>query len=593
MWDLQRNGMELEDYLSTGKRTAEVFWTCSLSHSYTSSVTVKLNRRRGCPYCANRKVLLGFNDLASTHPDIAATWDAELNEVSASEVIAGSERPYWFKCPRGHSYLMPLASRKRGRNCNICAGKVLAVGINDLLTVRPGLAKRLDPTIGLDPTQIIASTSRELPFVCQVGHAWWTVPSRVRSDDSCGVCSNQITVEGLNDLKTLRPDLQDQFDVEKNTLPFSELRLMDQRMVWWKCGLGHHWQQAVAVRRVSGCPVCSNLKVVSGINDLESRHPELAGEWDPEKNQHLSANQVYPGSNKRVWWKCSAGHSWMASIKTRAERGYGCPYCKGKIVISGETDLATTHPDIAQELDIAKSGIAPEDILPGSHKSVWWRCSKDSAHLWKAAVYSRTSYGSGCPVCTNQKIIAGINDLELLRPDIAKQWHPHLNGDLRPNEFSIHSTAKKIWWQCDIDNSHVWKTTISQRVGGTGCPGCAKTGGFDRTAPGILYFIENSKLSSMKVGITNSEVKEKRLEKFMQRGWRVIKVWSFDNGTEASEVERITLRWIRQDLDLPPHLDSGTIGRQGGWSETFSGDGVSPQSIIKFIESLIDERASR
>ena len=54
------------------------------------------NRSKGqsCPYCSHRKVLSGFNDLATTHPELVASeWDWELNEADGilpSLVFAGS-----------------------------------------------------------------------------------------------------------------------------------------------------------------------------------------------------------------------------------------------------------------------------------------------------------------------------------------------------------------------------------------------------------------------------------------------------------------------------------------------------------------------
>jgi hypothetical protein len=40
-------------------------------------------------------------------------------------------------------------------------------------------------------------------------------------------------------------------------------------------------------------------------------------------------DEVLPGSNLKVWWKCSLGHTWAASVNNRS-KGSGCPYCTGK-----------------------------------------------------------------------------------------------------------------------------------------------------------------------------------------------------------------------------------------------------------------------
>lgn len=44
--------------------------------------------------------------------------------------------------------------------------------------------------------------------------------------------------------------------------------------------------------------------------------------------------------------------------------------------------------------------LTPDDVTPFSKKKVWWNC--EHGHKWKAVVASR-SYGSGCPMCRNQK----------------------------------------------------------------------------------------------------------------------------------------------------------------------------------------------
>jgi hypothetical protein len=69
----------------------------------------------------------------------------------------------------------------------------------------------------------------------------------------------------------------------------------------WKCSKGHQWS-AIVVSRSSlktGCPVCSNLKIVSGVNDLKTTHPNIAKDadgWDPKK--------VGMGTDEIKNWKC-------------------------------------------------------------------------------------------------------------------------------------------------------------------------------------------------------------------------------------------------------------------------------------------------
>lgn len=105
------------------------------------------------------------------------------------------------------------------------------------------------------------------------------------------------------------------------------LTLGSDKKVWWVCNTGHEWQASIGHRsRGCRCPYCSNKKVLSGYNDLQTVNPTLAKEWNYEKNNGLTPTNVTPSSNKKVWWKCSKGHEWQAIIGNR-HRGNGCPQC--------------------------------------------------------------------------------------------------------------------------------------------------------------------------------------------------------------------------------------------------------------------------
>ncbi len=56
--------------------------------------------------------------------------------------------------------------------------------------------------------------------------------------------------------------------------------------------------------------------------------PRLIAEWDNERNEPEFPDKYSTGSNVKVWWKCSKGHVWLASIANRV-RGEGCPVCSG------------------------------------------------------------------------------------------------------------------------------------------------------------------------------------------------------------------------------------------------------------------------
>ena len=67
---------------------------------------------------------------------------------------------------------------------------------------------------------------------------------------------------------------------------------------------------------------------VTGVDDLRTLNPAVAGEWFAEKNVGLNIADYVAGSAKRVWWKCSScEHEWQTSIRARYQRGTGCPLC--------------------------------------------------------------------------------------------------------------------------------------------------------------------------------------------------------------------------------------------------------------------------
>ena len=199
--------------------------------------------------------------------------------------------------------------------------------------------------------------------------------------------------------------------------------------------------------------------------------PKLAAQWDRKKNHLLTAWDVVSGSHRKVWWRCEHGHSWQASIVSRAHSGAGCPVCAGKVIIPGENDLASQFTQVAQEWDTVKNApLTPEQVSPYSNLRVWWNCSL--GHTWKTAIATRTHNTTGCPYCSGHMVLAGFNDLQALEPAVAAQWHPTLNGALTPADVTCGS-KKRVWWQCS--EGHVWRAVVYSRTGSRkcGCPVCA------------------------------------------------------------------------------------------------------------------------
>jgi hypothetical protein len=443
------------------------------------------------------------------------------------------------------------------------------------------------------------------------------------------------------------PQLLEEWSSSRNAgISPSQVSPGSNKKYWWECGLGHEWEARAYNRtkpRGTGCPYCLNQKVLAGYNDLATTHPTICSEFLTTKNVGIDPSQIIAGSEKRFWWICDLGHEWEASPASRTRLNSGCPVCAGVKVWSGFNDLASQHPKLAREWS-DKNGIPADHQLAGGNKKAWWRCS--NGHEWQTKINVRVKLGANCPVCSNQKVIPGLNDLSTIHPEIAAQWHPDKNGEIAPSSVSVGS-AKSYWWKCNY--GHEWRAALSSRRR-NGCPVCgnriviagendlcttnpeiaaqwhpeknrdlqpsqvalgqtksiwwrcseghewkatldtrSRSGcprcakyGFDQSEDAELYFIENTELHAWKIGITGSNRSYDRLAEFERKGWVVLHRFGPYEGWIVRAAERELFAWIRAELKLPQFLDAKTMGRQGGSTETFS--------LVYELKSLIVER---
>lgn len=199
---------------------------------------------------------------------------------------------------------------------------------------------------------------------------------------------------------------------------------------------------------------------------LSETHPELCREWHPTLNGDLTPDNFSAGSHKKIWWLGRCGHTWESEIASRAI-GRGCAYCSGNKVLKGFNDLESQFPKIAKEWHPTLNGdLKPSEVVAGSKNKAWWlgRCG----HTWEASIGSRTKLNRGCGYCSGNALLSGFNDLATTHPELIQQWHPTLNGDLKPSEV-IGGGHIKYWWlgKC----GHEWESSVSNRLRHS-CPYC-------------------------------------------------------------------------------------------------------------------------
>lgn len=88
------------------------------------------------------------------------------------------------------------------------------------------------------------------------------------------------------------------------------------------------------------------------------------------------------------------------------------------LFIRGVNDLKTASPNIAKEA----VGVDTSFIYKNSRSKITWQCNL--GHQWEAEVRSRTKVnGTGCPFCSNKKVLSGFNDVKTLSPTVSLSAH--------------------------------------------------------------------------------------------------------------------------------------------------------------------------
>ena len=237
---------------------------------------------------------------------------------------------------------------------------------------------------------------------------------------------------------------------------------------------------------------------------LAEARPDLAKEWNYEKNGDLKPKDVSCGSNKKVWWKLPYDvpddypvehlrgkhfdFEWESTIAHR-NNGRDCPYLNGKAVWPGFNDIATINPELAAQWHPVKNGnLKPTKVTIGSKKKVWWILPYDVPddypieHLrgkhfdfeWKASANERNY--NGCPYFSGKATWEGFNDLQTVNPTLAKEWHPTKNRGLKSTQVTVNSN-RKVWWLLSYEDHKTgkyfnfeWQATVYSRNQGVGCP---------------------------------------------------------------------------------------------------------------------------
>ena len=397
-WNYQKNnGLKPDEVLCGSAK--KVWWLGKCGHEYEQSI---VNRVKGgnCPYCSHQKLLIGFNDFASEHPELLSEWDYEKNEKSPTEIMSHSKYKAWWNCPFGHSYQAWMDNRcgSAHSGCPICDKENHTSFPEQALFfyIKQSFSDAVNSNksaIGMELDIYIPSKKTAIEYD---GRNWHKNNQfEIKKNATClekGIVLIRIREPGLclydNCLCIVREDVKSNHSLNKSIKEV--LTIIDSAR-----------EYNIDIDRDSVTiydSYISNRKNKS----LKSLYPKIASEWHPSKNGRLTPEMVAPLAEKKAWWLGKCGHEWQMSVQDRTNQNCGCPICAGKRIVSGENDLLSNYPDLCEEWDYKKNaaiGLFPDKVAPHSDKKAWWICSV-CGNSWNSKIDSRTRMKAGCPECS-------------------------------------------------------------------------------------------------------------------------------------------------------------------------------------------------
>ena len=528
----------------------KVYWICSKGHKYDRSIYDRLHGRGNCPYCGNRKVLQGYNDLATTNPELLKDWDYEENDklgIKPNEITNGGKEKVWWKCEKGHKWNSIIRSRITGSGCPYCSNNLVKKGYNDIATTNPELLEEWDyeknDKLGIFPSNLSHGSTKLVWWKCKKGHEYQiSVAQKTNRNVNCPICANQQLLKGYNDFATKHPELLKEWNYEKNDkldIKPDEIILGGKVKFWWKCEKGHEWQSSIPARirndkLYNRCPICSSYLRTSIPEKIifyyvHKKFSKTIANYKPEWLKPKEIDIFIPELNVGIEYDgyyyhkdikhdiekddlCSKNNVRIIRIREKKSKPINSSAIIYNIKIDNNTDytyvedalsflnsylnidldfdirrdlddiikminfmekencISKTNPEVLQEWNYEKNdklGITPDNISSGSALKIWWKCEK--GHEYKSSIVNRTkSKGTCCPYCSGNKVLKGFNDLAT-NPELLKEWD-YSKNTIKPDEVT-KGTHKKIWWICS--NNHSYEATIPARRRGTGCPYCS------------------------------------------------------------------------------------------------------------------------
>lgn len=426
------NGFVRPIDVSYNNRSKQYWWICEKGHEWQNRVSDRIFKS-SCPKCE-----LYSNSLAKKYPSLLEEWDYEGNsEINPKEIPFDnrSKRCRW-KCPEGHKYTATVRSRTLAKEgCPDCP-KIEKLMVDEYPDIVPYWAEESNAE---KKENIPAASKMIYNWKCNCGRNFQANIRKMTKGVTCKNCLLQ-----KNSLQKMYPELSKEWSPGGNRRTPDEIMFNSTKKYWWQCEKHKiRWQQSPLdrIETKTGCPVCDIEK-----SSLERAYPQLAAEWDYEKNpsDHTPENVTPNNYTQRAWWKCVGGHSWGATVKNRVSRKMNCPDCEREnknLADSISSDL------YAEWVPYLNGNKMPEEISAAdSHLSYWWMC-KERGHLELETANARKRKDH-CIKCEEEKMSLAFNaPIEILN-----EWDTSKNTETPLDVY--YKSTKSYWWLDKMGNSY-------------------------------------------------------------------------------------------------------------------------------------------
>lgn len=322
----------------------KVWWKCSVEddHEWQATINSRSGNKRGCPFCAGRRASKKYN-LKISYPVLAEDWHFTKNDgINPEDFTPSSNKKVWWRCSKfpEHEWQATINSRTSGNGCPICAPQTSAPEIRILTELRVVFPDaRARAKIAGKEADVLVD---ELKLVVEYDGDYYH-KTKKQTDLSK---NNHFRQLGYDCLRIRSGKLQKLTDTDILTKSDTVTKAhMDEvyRWILEKC------------KNVPGEAIQSYLSESDFQNDSEYRlylsyfpkpfpdnsllahHPDIALEWDYDRNFPLRPEDVSRGTNLKVWWVCedNGDHRWQAFVKNRTQpsRRTGCPFCRKRKVL--------------------------------------------------------------------------------------------------------------------------------------------------------------------------------------------------------------------------------------------------------------------